>query len=190
MQKEIVVLANSIKHKNHCVAGKCLNTGEWIRPVGSSSGKELTNTQVLVKNNYGNYPVKLLQKVIIEFIDHVPLAKHQPENYLISNKIWQQNFRIDQSYLTVLLDHPDNIWGLFNRVAYDQVIKGNHGNGSLLLIQVKNMNLSLNKFGKRRAVFNYKNNAYDLPVTDPNFDNLYKDMVSYENAILTISLGA
>ena len=30
MLKEIIVFANSVKHGNSCVAGKCTRTHEWI----------------------------------------------------------------------------------------------------------------------------------------------------------------
>ena len=42
MNKTIVILANSVKHGKHCVAGKFIDTKQWIRPVANDSGKEIT----------------------------------------------------------------------------------------------------------------------------------------------------
>lgn len=42
MVKTIVVLAKSIKHGKYCVAGKDINSNEWVRPVLDRSGAELS----------------------------------------------------------------------------------------------------------------------------------------------------
>ncbi len=188
MQKEIVVLANSVKHGKHCVAGKCLTTGEWIRPVASAQGEELTSQQIMVKNKYGTFPVKPLQKVKMQLDYHAPLGNHQPENYVISGQVWRQDFKIDASDLKHLLDYPDSLWGESNRIACDEAKKGYHGNGSLLLVQVTNLRLSTSS-GKRRASFTYNGTEYDFPVTDPNFDALHGKIKIHKSAVLTISLG-
>ena len=41
IKKTIVILANSVKHGNHCVAGKCITSKSWARPVFDVSGGEL-----------------------------------------------------------------------------------------------------------------------------------------------------
>ena len=46
LSKNIVVLANSRKHGGHCVAGKCVDTGKWIRPVSRKEGTCLDFSQV------------------------------------------------------------------------------------------------------------------------------------------------
>jgi len=33
VHKNIVILANSRRHGAHCIAGKDLNTKEWVRPI-------------------------------------------------------------------------------------------------------------------------------------------------------------
>ncbi|CAM2747568.1 hypothetical protein VIOR103205_01090 [Vibrio ordalii] len=62
-QSEVVVLANSIKHGQHCVAGKCVNTGKWIRPVSNLQGAELSHQQAKIQNPHGIFNVKPLQKI-------------------------------------------------------------------------------------------------------------------------------
>ena len=58
MDRTIVIFASSIKYQGRCVAGKCISSNNWIRPVSTNNGGELSSQQVLVKNNYGKFPVK------------------------------------------------------------------------------------------------------------------------------------
>ena len=43
MLKKVVIFANSVKHKQHCVAGKLLISGQWqwVRLVADSAGSAL-----------------------------------------------------------------------------------------------------------------------------------------------------
>lgn len=184
----VVILANSIKHGNNCVAGKCLNTKKWIRFVANDSGKELSLQQSKVSNPYGSYPVKPLQKVEIGLSKNAPLI-NQPENYVIDGSEWKQRFKVNKSDLQELLDHPQSLWGPGNKVECQQIKSGSKRiEQSLYLVKVEKLQLYTNSFGKRRAHFDYNDQHYDLPVTDRNFD----DMVSNENnleGILCLSLG-
>lgn len=188
MRKELIILANSIKHGKHCVAGKCVSSGEWIRPVSNDAGGELSSDQIKAQNIYGNFSVKPLQRVEMDFIRHVPLKNHQPENYLVSSIKWKQRFKIDKSDLITILDNPVNLWGGDSRVQYTD-INNLCINSSLYLVQVSNLNLIKNFDEKRKARFVYMGIEYVLPVTDPYFDTLYENMKSYDKAILTVSLG-
>ena len=85
IHKTIVVFANSRKSGEHCVAGKCLSSGAWIRPVSNELGGALSRKQVNYANKYGQYLVKPLQKIEMAFESHAPLI-NQPENYIITDK--------------------------------------------------------------------------------------------------------
>ena len=50
MIETIVIFANSVKHGQHCVAGKTVNGGKWIRPVADINGKELDHEQAKFSN--------------------------------------------------------------------------------------------------------------------------------------------
>ncbi|BDS30909.1 dual OB domain-containing protein [Aeromonas caviae] len=108
-QIEVVVFANSIKHGQHCVAGKCVNTGKWIRPVSNQQGAELSHEQAKYQNPYGIYGVKPLQKIKMGFSHHVPLL-HQPENFLIDGNRWKQNYSIGIADLSNYVDEPTDLW--------------------------------------------------------------------------------
>ncbi|WP_028834763.1 MULTISPECIES: dual OB domain-containing protein [unclassified Pseudoalteromonas] len=185
---QIVVLANSLKHHQHCVAGKLTDSSKWVRPVSNVAGAELSHEQAKCQNPHGRFFVKPLQKVTIGLECHAPLI-NQPENYLIDDSIWQQNYKIDKSEVLRYLDSPDDLWGVGDRVDYKMVQYGEIKiDQSLYLIEVSDLNLYLNNYNKRRASFIYSGNQYDLAVTDPNFDALIQDSSALQN-ILCISLG-
>lgn len=185
---QIVILAKSAKHRGHCVAGKCVKTKRWYRPVSSSNGDELSDSQVKFQNNYGQYSVKTLQKIEMGFLNHVPLIQ-QPENYLIDNVIWQQKYNIKLEELDAYLEQPDSIWGMDNKVSYSSISsRAILIEQSLYLVQVQNISLYYDEERKRRASFSYNGIAYDLPVTDPEFYKIVSDKKDIKG-ILCISLG-
>lgn len=188
INKTVVILANSVKHNEHCVAGKCLTTGEWVRPVSSVEGGELTNQQSTYVNPHGNYIVKPLQKIEMNLLSQAPLI-NQPENYLISDNKWVQRYKIEKNELLNFTETPQNLWGVGNRVDYNSIETGIFPiNQSLYLVQVDRLQLFRNEDDKRRASFVYNNESYELPVTDPNFDNLLADDEELMG-ILCVSLG-
>lgn len=187
-QAEIIVLANSVKHGQHCVAGKCIDTGNWIRPVSDANGAELSHEQARYQNPYGTFGVRPLQKIRMGFSQHVPLS-HQPENYLIDGNLWRQNYSIREADLAAYLDTPADLWGYGNRVEHAQISEGLYRiTQSLYLVQVDNLGLYITADGKRRASFYYNGLDYDLAVTDPNFDEIQREEREI-NGILCISLG-
>lgn len=187
-QFEIIVLANSVKHGQHCVAGKCLQSSQWVRPVANEQGAELSHEQAIYQNPYGTYIVKPLQKIRMGFTSHVPLM-HQPENYLIDGSLWQQNYSVNINDLSNYLDSPVNLWEKGSRVKYTLIELGLYNiNQSLYLIQVEQLNLYVTNGGRRRASFYYNRLEYDLPVTDPKFDNIIREQLEVKG-ILCISLG-
>jgi len=187
MKAIIVILANSVKHGRHCVAGKVYQTKQWVRPVGNATGAELSDNQCTYQNPYGTFLVKPLQKIQIDFLEHAPLI-NQPENYTISDTQWVQNFKIETQELQHYLDSPPTLWGCGNRVDYASILSGQEViPQSLYLIEVKNLELHASE-GKRRASFVFQDVSYDLPVTDPNFDKMIHSPANGRD-ILCVSLG-
>lgn len=187
-QHQIVIFANSLKHGQHCVAGKLLGSSQWVRPVSNENGGELSHAQASIINPYGRFNVKPLQRVIIGLQRHVPLL-NQPENYLVDSSVWRQNYSIAKSEVSKYLDNPTSLWGEGGRISYD-LIKSQRMkiDQSLYLIQTDKLRLYKNENDKRRANFIYENINYDFPVTDPNFDRLLENS-SNLSGILCISLG-
>ena len=188
MNKIVVILANSIKHNKHCVAGKCVQTKEWIRLVSDDLGHELTDQQSTYINKYGRYIVKPKQKIAMTLKSKVPLL-HQPDNYLIDNNQWTQKYKINDEDLNQYLDAPESLWGNYNRILYSNIANRQIViSQSLYLVQAENLTLYYIENHKRRAKFNYNNIGYDLPVTDPEFDKIISEERSI-SGIICISLG-
>lgn len=184
----LVVLANSVKHGQCCVAGKRLDTKEWVRPVSNADGAELTSQQASAMNPYGAYKVKPLQKVNMCFEQAVPL-KNQPENHLINGVQWVQQYNITPDELNQFLDTPTSLWGSGDRMDYKSIMLGQAAvEQSLQLVKVEHLMLYVDGNDKRRASFSYNDIQYDLAVTDPSFDNLVSQQ-SDLMGILCISLG-
>ncbi len=187
-QHEVVVLANSIKHHQHCVAGKLVSNGHWVRPVSNVQGGELSDAQTQVQNPYGMYNVKSLQKVMMGLVTHAPLI-NQPENCVVDGTTWQQNYCLAANDLVNYLDQPDDIWGLSDRVDYAKIQSGEISIGqSLLLLAVTNLRLFVNRYDKRRVSFTYNQQQYDFSATDPKFDNLINNQSELQ-CIICVSLG-
>lgn len=188
MTNTVVILANSIKHGKHCVAGKCVDTNKWIRPVADMSGKELDDKQSSYSNKYGTFIVKPMQKIQMSLEKHAPLV-NQPDNYVISNTRWHQQYKIENSELEKYLDHPETLWGNGSKVSYQAVLDDTFNiKQSLYLVKVGNLRLYVNEYNKRRASFSYNNIRYELPVTDPMFNNIISSNKQL-SGILCISLG-
>lgn len=188
MSNTIVILANSVKHGKHCVAGKCVQTKRWIRAVANKEGKELTDNQASYTNKYGNFIVKPKQKIEMNLSGHVPMI-NQPENYLIDNTRWNQRYKIENSELNQYLDYPASLWGQGSNVSYSRVMNGDITiEQSLYLVKVELLQLYINNYNKRRAKFTYNNIGYDLPVTDPQFNKIISNNTELQG-ILCISLG-
>lgn len=195
MNTTIVILANSVKNGEHCVAGKCLRTKRWFRPVADFNGKELNKKQIQVTNSgfNGTYDVKPLQKINMQFIQQAPLI-NQPENWLIDPQWqWTQHYNLRPHELSDYLDYPESLWGNGNKISFLDIQSQNIIiTNSLYLINVSNLELyydSRYDYPKRKARFNYNNNSYDLSATDPNFDSIIQRRQTIDSAILCMSLG-
>lgn len=185
--KTLVIFANSVKHHEHCVAGKDVLTKEWIRPVGDKNGCELTDDQIRYQNKYGKYLVKPLQKMNIDFIERAPL-KQQPENYVVSNKIWTQNYKIEREDIENYLDNPNDLWldgtSKNDRVNYNFIVNNTLViSQSLYLIKVNGLTIQKED---RRAIFKYNGVGYVLAITDPGLKCVDEGLDFY---YLVISLG-
>lgn len=174
--REIIILANSAKKGGYCIAGKDIRTGEWIRPVSTMDGRELSRGQVTLNTPSYSWLAKPLYKVIIDFDRHAPLS-NQPENHLIDTSAWRANFKFERTNLDHYLDAPEDIWMYSrkqDRVDYKLFEYGlitDHQ--SLYLIKVESItyNVVLNGGGHQRlkGTFEYNGMEYTFNVTDPAY---------------------
>ncbi|HHE9442967.1 TPA: hypothetical protein ACPG1Q_000752 [Haemophilus influenzae 10810] len=194
MKKTIVILAKSIKNGHFCIAGKDLSNFEWIRPVSTEEGGEITKQQSKLTYQGAEaspWDCCIFHNVEIDFQRRVPLY-FQPENYLISTEHqWIQKYRSLPNILESLLDSPVSLWGSVSpRINKETIIQDDKFSNSLYLIKVQNLKLYINEYKKRKVSFEYKNVLYsDFSCTDPSFDSLMSQKKEYCSAILCISLG-
>lgn len=193
--KDIICLANSTKIGGKCVAGKTVDTKEWIRPV-SEQGK-LTNE--LIRYNNGDLP-KLLDIMRVHYKKLQP-TPYQPENILISDERWEYLERWPEGKLDSLCDKPKEIF--INQDRRDRIAAEFLGKNmlgfSLLLVKPTAIKLLREDYETRKrlkASFIYNDLEYNLWVRDPNFEEKYagKKEGSYKldskNVYLCISLTA
>lgn len=110
--KNIIILANSRRHNGHCIAGKDLTTGQWIRPINilcdghpriDQSAFLPSDFEKLIGNPSGP---SLLNCVRIGFGRSCPLY-YQPENIFIDGNPWVIQPSYSPKNLIELIDNSE-----------------------------------------------------------------------------------
>ena len=172
--RSVVILANSIKQGEHCVAGKDIRTGEWIRPVTTPEGGALPREKVMVKNPYGIFVAKPLQYVEMTFEKPAPIPA-QPENCLLAPRRWTQRFKARRDQLHSMLDNPEHLWMYGDRSdRFPVEALGNiRRHQSLYFVHTDaiHFRIGTNFRGHKRIIgtFFYNGTLYSMVVTDPGF---------------------
>jgi hypothetical protein len=202
---DLVCLANSIKLRGRCVAGIDRDTGEWIRPVATTTHGELHPEHYML--GAGGAP-RVLDVIRIRLERAHPLA-HQPENWLISAETWQLLHRPSSTESMPLLhSHLTASPSLFgdteHRIALCD-LEQRPAAASLALIEPQGLQWFIERSQynpkRPRAHFALGNAFYDLPVTDPAWIPAFRHLdyglhparacglLSGQKLLLTISLG-
>ena len=191
--KHVIILANSIKKRARCIAGKVVtqgpfhyNIGDWIRPITKHDEGAVFEWESRLEDG--------AQPQVMQFVE-VPLLGHsadpvQPENwYILTGVKWKS---VDGDYqkpqMTLLRDAPDSLW-IDNQRKNDRIreslMKRRRGTPSLYIIRVPMLVVSFSwASGKqrRRAEFSYNGVNYDFPLTDPVFEEKYSSWYPATNA--------
>lgn len=170
---DVLCLANSRKLGGKCVAGIDLATKKWIRPVNAGGGA-LSGSDIRFSDSLIPKPLDIVK---IPILRPEPLY-YQPENWVINHEYyWSKIGNADISNLKEYLD--DDRYILFNEYdALDaDVISRKPINKSLVLIRVNPVifRKTFNTSGRPqiRAIFNYKDNNYNLVVTDTEWESIF-----------------
>ncbi len=177
----IICLACSRKMGGKCIAGKTLNKKRWIRPVNEKGPLE----DYQIRYSDGELP-KLLDIIKITIVKSCP-NKYQPENYLISDEVWEKIGEYEKINLDKLCDDYSTIFdnvsstnlGLFDKIPANHF--GNIDNRySLMFIKIKTIKfVRVNIYSqgyykkKLRAKFDYKGIPYNISITDENIEKEY-----------------
>ena len=186
VKKRIVCLANSRMRKKgyKCIAGKDIESGNWIRPIFNKSEPGLSWNERRYED--GSDP-KVLDIIEVPLLGSYPHSGHQSENWLLASNsrlIWCEKF--GWTDLANRVDDPEDLWGgrgvYGDRVKTDRIGKYAY---SLYLIKLKGMVLTVS-WGKVRGEFSYRDNSYNLVVTDPEVENCIKEPSSDDQNILEL----
>jgi hypothetical protein len=204
--KMIVVMANSVKKSGRCLAGREIilsgkewSVGNWIRPVTSQDGDEVS--VYTLRQALGREP-QLLE--IIEIPLDAPAPQpDQPENWIISRTgVRKSHGNVKFDDLHRLLDHPDNLWGSHMRYVEAGFPQRMAQPASLYPIQPEQIEpLRVWTEGtvdgqgrpydrhRRRVSLRYHGLFHELDITDPQLqDRYYPKLPAKHKASLTIAL--
>lgn len=203
MSTTFICLANSWKHRGRCLAGievSLINDGQnyrvikegdlpkWIRPVSI--------------NEHGELPTKLVGHIklldLVEMDINIPMPNsYQSENvnFIEGSLKAVGSIYGNHAEIEKLLNHTnENLFGSHSSTISIDEIDNVHF--SLILIKVTNPVLYyFTDFNKNqlRAVFNYKDYMYDLPITDYVFAGRYSInpniLIDASYVYFTISVG-
>jgi hypothetical protein len=191
-------MANSKKFNERCVAGievddssggyKIVSTGlnpNWLRPVSNSE--------------HGEFPTKIAQDIalldVIEFDLLAPCPSgYQTENvYFVEGSVKKvASISLSSKNLDKLTSDTDTLFGNRGKAVHEDVI--DFLDHSLVFIKVDKYNIFIKpKNNQLRMNFTYNFVEYDFPITDINFEALYRNDESIIEGVqyiyLTISLA-
>jgi hypothetical protein len=188
MEKTFVVLANSIRRSQWCVAARELierdgewTSGPWIRPVSEHGEGELYPQEIAYRD--GGQPQVL--DVVRATPAGTQACAHQPENYLLEPGCpWERMGTFPCDRLGLLEENPATLWlepgNRTDRIHCDLAVASVSPFQSLYLIRLTELSLhgwqEHDPFRgrprkQRRAVFKYGGSRYSLSITDPTIDS-------------------
>lgn len=204
-ERELICLANSIKHGGRCIAGKAtdqVGTQDWIRPVSARQGRGLERREY----RYGRFggEIRVGDIARVSLANPAPLP-HQPENHLIDgNGRWERIGFVTWTMLLASEDqHAPSFWrdhgssggGCADRVP-ELVAVSMKSSLQLVLVPRLDLLAQVNCYAMNgrvvRARFEYAGSEYILKVTDPlvcDFINRLKPGVyPWQMALICVSV--
>lgn len=199
MRRIIVILANSIMHGGRCIAGKDLNTKEWVRlksPFEHAGLNGAFSQQDLLKLCGDKNGPQLLDVWEIAFGEKCPF-EHQPENIKVEKVRWKKKiilYNIDD-----LVEVDDCEWidsgSPTSKIyrSYFELQKYSSSLAFLLLTYEKNKTTIIYKTKngqyKPRLAFFFNGQGFDLPITDIKYPKKNNEVPSQELKVAYITLG-
>lgn len=180
MDAKIIILANSVKRSEHCVAGIDEN-GNWIRPISNNGEGELTFEQI----RFSDYSTPNMLDLVKIGLDINANNPSHPEDYYINGNTWELLGRTPISEIDDLINNEHDLWfqagERTDRISNQHLLQRNTID-SICLIRVTNFILGLsteyNSFNdynkkKRMIYFNHHGRNFSFSLTDPVFGQVY-----------------
>jgi hypothetical protein len=201
---ELICLANSRKLSARCIAGLRTDTGGWIRPISNAEHGELT--YALRSLGPAGEPQNF-DLIRVGLAKAMP-SPSQPENWLVDGSSWTLIERPAPARFAALVKaaiHSDErLFDSFSDRISAESFHSSHAKESLLLVEPDNVRWLVDSFGAKRrsrVLFKQGHTDYNLPLTDPSFEQRLKRLdlgfhkseeigISRDSRLLfTISLG-
>jgi len=192
MRRNLIILANSRKKGNRCIAGIDPETAEWVRPVYEDGDK---GVPWQVRQVDGEEP-RLLDIVSIPLARDGPHRDIQPENRRILRGAWKKvskaTVRQVGKYCQkagLILHNADR------RIQVKQLcrVAAEHRKSLSLIRASVAFATEIDFYGKKRVIasFSHGGNLYEaIPVTDYEYERQFSTGDTAEaHCLLTISLG-
>ena len=191
MERRLIILANSRKKGNRCIAGIDADTGEWVRPCFGTGEQGVPRPVRLV----GGMEPRLLDIVAIPLADDGPHREVQPENRQIAPGPWKRVGKAGVEQVAGycqeggLILHNGARW-----IHISQLGKVAAGERKSLCLIRANVAFSTEKDVKERtrvvALFTHGWTRYAVPVTDYEFERAFPANATRQSrCLLTLSLG-
>ena len=188
ISKTLICLANSVRHQEHCVAGKEWTDGgpgEWIRPIHSAANQEISTADQTYQGGGAPIPGDFFR---------LSLARRNPEgnqteNYILDrSRKWEAVERASWADIEACIDEDvETIWkvGDSSRLGKNDQISPRERqsiDSSLMLVRPANFVIQVanehNPFDdtrdwKGRAKFDFNGVQYRFVVTDPVMRKTY-----------------
>jgi hypothetical protein len=189
----IIVLANSLKHGDSCLAGIDIRTGKWVRPVTNLDDGRVRNSDMKT----GTHSPQLLDILDIPLDTTGPDFGFESENRTILSGAWYLRGRADVKDILRYVQHPPYV--LHNGWKYvtieEMKQRAFEDRTTLELIHVSNFSVrdtkspSTGKHGWKGLVLSGER-VLDLPITDPVFcERLTTGHKPSGSCLLTMSLS-
>lgn len=190
MRRNLIILANSRKMRNRCIAGIDPETGEWVRPVYEAGEQGVPWS---VRQVDGAEP-RLLDIVSIPLAGDGPHQDIQPENRRILKGVWK---KVGEATVRQIAGYCQGegliLHNAERRIHVDALRRiPEETRTSLCLVRAQVDFFTEGTYrGKRvNARFEHDGNQYCVPVTDYEFERHFSAYMRRKaNCLLTISMG-
>jgi hypothetical protein len=195
---KIICLANSKKYGDRCVAGIEVKENEesfeivqnkgrakWIRPVSHSGYGEIPT--IIAQN------IKLLDVIELEIKEYCPSGYQSENAYFGGSSVKHvSSIKLSSTNLNQLTSECSLLFGNRGKAVSVDVI--DELSYSLLLIKAESFEPYIKQDNNQlRMQFMYKKTQYDFPITDIQFERLFRNnqnlLAEVSHLYLTISLA-
>lgn len=198
MSTKIICLANSKKYGERCVAGIEVNESENVFKI-VRHGTEVKWVRPVLRGGFGEFPVSIAQEIKLLDVIELNILSYCPSGYQSENAYFDVNsvrpvssIQLSSSNLDKLTSNCNLLFGNRGKAVNVDVIDSlTH---SLIFIKAKKHQVYIKQENNQlRMSFHHQSIEYDFPITDIQFEILYRKnptmLQNINHLYLTISLA-